>query len=127
MNRVRRQTERTWRQWLGLCLVLLLTFAPPFNLAGVDLALQAQAESGAHQAHGHDRHSHHHSGLAHHSSGGGCLECLVLGGMSLAGAAALPHPAPALHAIGSGWSFETRAWDSRGVRIIVCRGPPALA
>lgn len=128
MTGFRWQTRRTRRQWLGLWLALLLAIAPPFNLAGVDLALQAPAETGAHDAHGHDGHNpsgHHHSGLAHHSSGSACLQCLVLGGMALAGAAHATEPQ--IHAIETGWSFETVAWDSRTGRILVCRGPPALA
>jgi hypothetical protein len=38
-----------------------------------------------------------------------------------------PDPAPALHAIGAGWTFASLTWDSRNARITVCRGPPALA
>ena len=145
MNRVWRPRESTERQWLGLCLALLLALAPPFNLAGVDIALQAQAEAGAHHAHAYDGqhhagpdHSGHddygqgdsgkgHAGLAHHGSGTDCLQCLVLGGMSLPGAAAAPEPSPSLHATGAGWTCRTRIWDSRGAKILVCRGPPALA
>jgi hypothetical protein len=119
---------------------MLLAFAPPLNLVGVDLALQAQAESAAHHAHGHDGHhhagpdhsghghsNHDHSGLAHHASGNACLQCLVLGGMSLAGAASAPDPAPQLHTISTGWICASLTWDSRGAKILVCRGPPALA
>jgi hypothetical protein len=133
MNRIRQRRWRAGRQWLGLCLALLLVFAPPFNLAGVDLALQAQAESGAHRAHGPDGHSGHHnpgerqSGLAHHTSSKACLQCLALGGMSLAGAATLREPAPALHGVGAAWALASLIWDSRDAKLIVCRGPPARA
>ena len=135
MNRIRWRTKHTWRQWLGSCLALLLAFAPPLNLVGGDLALQAQAESAAHHAHGHDEHhdsgpaqsGHGHSGLAHHAAGTDCLQCLVLGGMSLAGAATAPDPALQLHAIAAGWTCAPLTWDSRGAKILVCRGPPALA
>jgi hypothetical protein len=128
MNRIRWRTKHTWRQWLGLCLVLLLAFAPPFNLAGVDLALQAQGESASHYAHGHDGHSGpDHSRLAHHAAGTDCLQCLVLGGMSLAGAATAPDPALQLHTISTGWTCAPLTWDSRGAKILVCRGPPTLA
>jgi hypothetical protein len=125
MNRIRQRRRRTPRQWLGLCLAMLLAFAPPFNLVGVDLALGAHAESGAHSGHGHEGHDH--SGLAHHASGSSCLQCLVMGGMSLAGAAASPEPTPHAHAIATGWILATLVWDSHDARILVCRGPPALA
>ncbi len=130
MNRVWQRTARPWRQWLGLCLVLLLAIAPPFNLAGVDLALQVHDESSAHPAHGHDGHDrsgHDHSGLAHHASGSACLQCLVLGGMSLAGAAIPPKPTPQLYTIGTGWTCAPLSWDSRSAKIVGCRGPPTLA
>jgi hypothetical protein len=140
MIRTKRRREGAFRQWLGLCLVLLLAFAPPLNLAGVDLALQVQGEIAAHHAHGqegqdvsghdHSGHGHSgpdHSGLAHHTSANGCLQCLALGGMSLAGAATAPDPAPQLHTIGTGWTYASLTWDSRGAKFRVCRGPPALA
>jgi hypothetical protein len=123
MNRIRHDRRRTLRQWLGLCLALLLALAPPFNLAGVDLALTANAESGAHPGHGHEGHDH--SGLAHHASGSACLQCLVMGGMSLAGAAPAADPTLQAHATTADWILATLAWDSRDARIVVCRGPPA--
>jgi hypothetical protein len=124
MNRIRQHRGPTLRQWLGLCLVLLLAVAPPFNLAGFDLSLPAQADTGVHAGHGHQGHDH--SNLAHHSSGNACLQCLVMGGMSLAGAAAMPEPAPHVHtAIATGWALADFAWDSRETRTLGCRGPPA--
>jgi hypothetical protein len=109
---------------------MLLAFAPPFNLAGVDLALGIVGDPGAHHGHGHDSYGqsgHDQSGLAHHASGGACLQCLVLGGMSLAGAATPPDPAPQLYTIGAGWTRASLTWGSRGARTTTCRGPPALA
>ena len=122
MNRVRQHRGCTPRQWLGLCLVVLLTVAPPFNLAGFELSLPAHDEAGAHAGHGHEGHDH--SNLAHHSSSNACLQCLVMGGMSLAGAASLPEPAPHARAITNGWVLADFAWDSRETRILACRGPP---
>src|SRR5687768_6664386 len=124
MNRIRHHRRRTLRQWLGLCLALLLAFAPPFNLAGVDLVLNFAADTHVEGEHGHDHHDH--SGLAHHASGSSCLQCLVMGGMSLAGAAAAPTPAPNLHTIGTARALETLAWGSRDGKMPVCRGPPAF-
>ena len=123
MNRIRQQRRRALRQWLGLCLVLLLAVAPPFNLAGFELSLPAHADASVHAGHGHAGHDH--SNLAHHSSSNACLQCLVMGGMSLAGAAAMPEPAPYAHAIATGWALTTFAWDSRKAGTIGCRGPPA--
>ena len=48
-----------------------------------------------------------------------------MGGMSLAGAAALPEPAPHVHAIATGWVLADFAWDSREAGTVGCRGPPA--
>jgi hypothetical protein len=115
--------RRALRQWLGLCLVLLLAVAPPFNLAGFDLSLPAHADASAHAGHGHEGHDH--SNLAHHTSSNACLQCLVMGGMSLAGAAALPEPAPHAHAVPAGWLPASFAWDSREPGTLACRGPPA--
>jgi hypothetical protein len=125
MNRIRRHRGRSLRQWLGLCLVLLLAAAPPFNLAGFELSLASHEEHGAHAGHGHQGHDH--SNLAHHSSGNACLQCLVMGGMSLAGATSLPEPAPHAHAIATGWVLASFAWDSRQAGTLGCRGPPARA
>lgn len=123
MNRVRQHRGCTPRQWLGLCLVLLLAVAPPFNLAGFELSLPAYADASAHAGHGHDGHDH--SNLAHHSSSNACLQCLVMGGMSLAGAASLPELAPHAHAIATSWAPVDLAWDSRAAGTLGCRGPPA--
>jgi hypothetical protein len=123
MNRTRQHRGRTLRQWLGLCLVLLLAVAPPFNLAGFELSLPAHGDAVVHAGHGHDGHDH--SNLAHHSSGNACLQCLVMGGMSLAGAASLPEPAPHVHAIATSWMPVDFAWDSRAAGTLGCRGPPA--
>jgi hypothetical protein len=122
MIRIRRHRERTLRQWLGFCLVLLLTVAPPLNLAGFELSLPSHGEAGVHA--GHDHHGHDHSNLAHHSSGNACLQCLVMGGMSLAGAAVLPQPAPHIHAVAARWAPTDLAWDSRDPGALGCRGPP---
>jgi hypothetical protein len=119
----RRHRRRTLWQWLGLGLVLLLAIAPPLNLAGFELSLPDDGEAGAHAGHG--RQGHDHSNLAHHSSGNACLQCLVMGGMSLAGAAALPEPAPHAHAIATAWTLTDFAWDSREAGTLGCRGPPA--
>ena len=123
MNRIRQRGGSTLRQWLGLCLVLLLAAAPPFNLAGFDLGLPAHDEANAHAGHGHQGHDH--SNLAHHSSSNACLQCLVMGGMALAGATALPEPAPHAHAVPAGWLLASFAWDSREPGTLACRGPPA--
>jgi|SRR5688572_2839315 len=123
MNRIRQQRQRALRQWLGLCLVLLLAVAPPFNLAGFDLSLPAPADAGVHAGHGHQGHDH--ANLAHHTSSNACLQCLVMGGMSLAGAAAMSEPAPHAHEIAAGWVLVDAAWDSREARTLSCRGPPA--
>ena len=123
MNRIRQHRGRTPRQWLGLCLVLLLAVAPPFNLAGFELSLPAHGAAAVHAGHGHDGHDH--SNLAHHSSSNACLQCLVMGGMSLAGAASLPEPAPHAHAIATNWMPADFAWDSREAGTLGCRGPPA--
>ena len=119
----RRHRGRALRQWLGLCLVLLLAAAPPFNLAGFDLSLPHHAETAAHAGHGHEGHDH--SNLAHHTSSNACLQCLVMGGMSLAGAAAMPEPVPHVHDVAAAWTLTDFAWDSREPGIIGCRGPPA--
>jgi hypothetical protein len=123
MNGIRQHRGCTLRQWLGLCLVLLLAVAPPFNLAGFELSLPAQADASVHASHGHDGHDH--SNLAHHSSSNACLQCLVMGGMSLAGAAPMPAPAPHVHAIATGWALADFAWESREAGAVGCRGPPA--
>jgi hypothetical protein len=123
MDRIRQHRGPALRQWLGLCLVLLLAAAPPFNLAGFEISLPAHAEATLHAGHGHEGHDH--SNLAHHSSGNACLQCLVMGGMSLAGAAAIPEPAPHAHAIATGWMLADFAWDSREAGTLGCRGPPA--
>ena len=123
MDRIRQHRGRTLRQWLGLCLVLLLAVAPPFNLAGFEFSLPAHADASAHAGHGHDGHDH--SNLAHHTSSNACLQCLVMGGMSLAGAAALPEPAPHVHTIAAGWVLADFAWDSRAAVTICCLGTPA--
>ena len=47
--------------------------------------------------------------------------------MALAGAATLWELAPALHGIGATWTLAFLIWDSRDAKLIVCRGPPALA
>src|SRR5262245_53769336 len=125
MIRIWRHRKRAPRQWLGLCLVLLLTFAPPLNLAGFELSLPHHFEAAAHAGHGHQGHDH--SNLAHHTSSNACLQCLVMGGMSLAGAAALPEPAPHAHAIAAAWALTDFAWDSREAGTLGCRGPPARA
>jgi hypothetical protein len=125
MNRIRQQRERSLRQWLGLCLVLLLAFAPPFNLASFDLSLSGHVDASVHAGHGHQGHDH--SNLAHHSSGNACLQCLVMGGMSLAGAAAMPMPVPHAYALATGWALADFAWDSREAGTLACRGPPARA
>jgi hypothetical protein len=122
MNQVRYRRQAL-RQWLGFCLVLLLAVAPPFNLAGFELSLPAHGDASAHEGHGHQGHDH--SNLAHHTSDNACLQCLVLGGMSLAGAAALPAPAPHAHAVPAGWLPASFAWDSREPGTLACRGPPA--
>lgn len=123
MNRIRRHRGRTLRHWLGLCLVLLLAVVPPFNLAGFDLSLPGHGDVAAHAGHGQE--GHEHSNLAHHSSSNACLQCLVMGGMSLAGAAAMPEPAPHAHAVPAGWLPASFAWDSREHGTLACRGPPA--
>jgi hypothetical protein len=123
MIRIRRHRERTLRQWLGLCLILLLTFAPPLNLTGFELSLPSHDEAGVHA--GHDHHGHDRSNLAHHSSGNACLQCLVMGGMSLAGAAAQPQPVPHVHTVAARWAPTDLAWDSRDPGTLGCRGPPA--
>jgi hypothetical protein len=123
MNRNRQHRGTALRQWLGLCLVLLLAVAPPFNLAGFELSLPAHDEAGIHAGHGHEGHDH--TNLAQHTSGNGCLQCLVMGGMSLAGAAALPDPAPHAHAIANGWALTAVSGDSREAGTLGCRGPPA--
>src|SRR5688572_231215 len=125
MNRIRQQRQRALRQWLGLCLVLLLAVAPPFNLAGFDLSLPAPADAGVHAGHGHEGHDH--ANLAHHTSSNACLQCLVMGGMSLAGAAAMPESEPYAHAIATGWTLASFVWDSGAAGAIGCRGPPARA
>lgn len=125
MNRIRQLGGRTSRQWLGLCLVLLLAVAPPLNLAGFELSLPHHAETAAHAGHGHEGHDH--SNLAHHTSGNACLQCLVMGGMSLAGAAAMPEAAPQAHALATGWALADFTWDSREAGTLGCRGPPARA
>jgi hypothetical protein len=123
MNRIGWHRRCAQRQWLGFCLILLLAVAPPLNLAGFDLSLPAHADTSAHAGHGHQGHDH--SNLAHHSSSNACLQCLVMGGMSLAGAAALPEPVPHAHAIATGWALADFAWDSRTAGTLGCRGPPA--
>jgi hypothetical protein len=123
MNRIWQHRRPTQRQWLGLCLVLLLAIAPPFNLAGFEVSLAHHSDAIAHAGHGHQGHDH--SNLAHHSSSNACLQCLVMGGMSLAGAAAMPEPAPHAHAFSTGWVLADFAWDSRETGTIGCRGPPA--
>jgi hypothetical protein len=123
MNRIRQHRGCALRRWLGLCLVLLLAVAPPFNLAGFELSLPAREEAGVHAGDGHEGHDH--SNLAHHSSSNACLQCLVMGGMSLAGAALAPEPAPHAHAIAPGWVLVDFAWDSRAAGTLGCRGPPA--
>jgi hypothetical protein len=125
MDRIRQHRGRTLRQWLGLGLVLLLTFAPPLNLAGFEFSLSRHADASVDAGHGHQGHDH--SNLAHHSSSNACLQCLVMGGMSLAGAAAMPQPAPHVRAIATGWVLADFAWDSREAGTIGCRGPPAPA
>lgn len=127
MIRIRRHRGRALRQWLGLCLVLLLTFAPPLNLAGFELSLPDHGEAGVHAGHaGNQGHQgHDHSNLAHHTSGSNCLQCLVMGGMSLAGATTLPQPAPHVHATAAHWALADFAWDSREPGTLGCRGPPA--
>jgi hypothetical protein len=125
MNRIRQHGGRTLRQWLGLCLVLLLAVAPPFNIAGFDLSLSHHAETAAHAGHGHEGHDH--SNLAHHTSSNACLQCLVMGGMSLAGAAAIPEPAPHAHEVAPARALTDFAGDSREPGILGCRGPPARA
>jgi hypothetical protein len=123
MNRMGRHRRRALRQWLGLCLVLLLALAPPFNLAGFDLSLPGHGDVAAHAGHGHEGHDH--SNLAHHSSSNACLQCLVMGGMSLGGAAAVPEPSPHAHAIATASTPASFAWDSRAAGTLGCRGPPA--
>src|SRR5688572_13569111 len=125
MNRIRQQRQRALRQWLGLCLVLLLAVAPPFNLAGFDLSLPAPADAGVHAGHGHQGHDH--ANLAHHTSSNACLQCLVMGGMSLAGAAAMPELTPHDHGLATGWVLTSFVSDSRKAGTIGCRGPPARA
>jgi hypothetical protein len=123
MIRIRRQRTRRLQQWLGLGLILLLAVAPPLNLAGFDLSLPDHGGAAIHAGHGHQGHDH--ADLAHHSSGTACLQCLVMGGMSLAGAAAMPQPMPHAHAIAAGWVLADFAWDSREAGTLGCRGPPA--
>jgi len=123
MNRIRRHRGPALRRWLCLCLVALLAFAPPLNLAGFELGLSGHADASVHAGHGHQGHDH--SNLAHHSSSNACLQCLAMGGMSLAGAAAMPEPAPHAHAIAAGWVLADFAWDSREAGTLGCRGPPA--
>jgi len=125
MNRIRRHRRPALRQWLGLGLVLLLTFAPPLNLEGFEFSLSSDADASVHAGQGHEGHDH--SNLAQHSSSNACLQCLVMGGMSLAGAAAMPQPAPHVHAIATGWVLADFTWDSREAGTIGCRGPPARA
>ena len=125
MNRIRRHRGLALRQWLGLCLVALLAFAPPLNLAGFELSLSSHADASVHAGQGHEGHDH--ANLAHHSSSTACLQCLVMGGMSLAGAAAMPEPAPHAHALAAGWVLADFTWDSREAGTIGCRGPPARA
>jgi hypothetical protein len=123
MNRIRQQRQRMLRQWLGLCLVVLLAVAPPFNLAGFELSLSGPAEAGVPAGHGHEGHDH--ANLAHPGSGNACLQCLVMGGMSLAGATAIPEPTPHARALATGWAWAGFAWDSREAGTLGCRGPPA--
>jgi hypothetical protein len=98
---------------------VLLAVAPPFNLAGFELSLSGPAEAGVHAGHGHEGHDH--ANLAHHGSGNACLQCLVMGGMSLAGATAIPEPTP--HAQPLRPAGRGRA--SRGIR--ARREPSAAA
>ena len=90
---------------------------------GLSSACRRHADAGVHAGHGHEGHDH--SNLAHHRSSNACLQCLVMGGMSLAGAASMPEPAPHAHAIATGWALTDFAWDSRVAGTLGCRGPPA--
>lgn len=124
-DRTRRQVTR---RWLCRCLALLLVIAPPLNLAGVDLVLSAGADVAVSPGHSEHHHSgQDHSGLAHHDSASSCLQCLALGGMSLAGAAPMLGPAPQRRALGAAWVPTGTTWRSNDGRITVCRGPPASA
>jgi hypothetical protein len=121
MKRARRMALA--RTWIGLCLAALLAFAPPLNLAA--------AEAAAPTSH-HCRHQDQHSekpdcpGGPHHLDLK-CLQCLALGGMSLAGATAPMAVLPLDCSIDAGGRASFDRVKPIAVPAPICRGPPAFA
>jgi hypothetical protein len=123
MNLNRGKPRLTVRSRLGWALALLLVIAPPLNL--VSVAASSPVPAAVHM-HGQGEHRGQDSpGLAHHAAA--CLQCLAMGGMSLAGAPAMPDLLPHSHATAANWPLVAFRWDSRAAHIPVCRGPPAGA
>ena len=137
MKRVRGQKSSIVRHWIGLFMAAMLAFSPALNLTVVNPAVAAPASNKA----GHDASppaDHHHGSADDHLQTPGdcsglnhldlkCLQCLALGGMSLAGAEVIPAPAPRNLSVDAVWSFARQHGEPISVHAPTSRGPPSFA
>jgi hypothetical protein len=127
MKRVRGQNSAIVRRWIGLVLAILLAFSPALNLIIVP---SASAAPGHHHLSQNDDSREHHQpdgcpGVDHLDLK--CLQCLAMGGMSLAGAEVLAAPVPNGQSIDTARPFARRRLEPVSVHIPISRGPPAFA
>jgi hypothetical protein len=107
-------------------MAVLLAILPSLNLIAVPSAAAAVSHHLTHSdgAGGHQRPrdcpGHDHLDIK-------CLQCLAMGGMSLAGAELPPVPAPTAQSIDAAWSPARHRSEPLSILLPISRGPPSFA
>jgi hypothetical protein len=130
MKRARERKPAIVRYWIGRFLAVLLAFSPALNLFASPSAAAAQGDHHLSHLNLHEAATRHQQpsdcpGLDHFDLK--CLQCLAMGGMSLAGVDLPPAPAPNNRSIGVTWSLAGLRPEPVPVRIPISRGPPSFA
>jgi hypothetical protein len=126
MKRLREQKSAIVRRGIAFFVAVLLAFSPALNLTANPSAAamghhhRSHSDSATGHQQPHDCPGHDHLDLR-------CLQCLVMGGVALAGIELPPTRTPTDQSIDATWSLAGHRRESASVHIPISRGPPSFA